>query len=64
MQEIETGEFAPRCWLRPAARSICVVDWNIDRGLQLSGVIDFLAATKPDLILLQEVDLNARRTRH
>lgn len=39
-----------------------MVDWNIDRGLQLQGVIDFLAGTKADLILLQEVDLNARRT--
>ena len=40
-----------------------MVDWNIDRGLQLDGVIAFLASTKADLILLQEVDLNARRTR-
>ena len=62
VQEIETGEFAPHCWLRLPPRSIRVVDWNIDRGLQLSGVINFLATTKPDLILLQEVDLNARRT--
>jgi len=64
LQEIETGEFAPRCWLRLPPRSIRVVDWNIDRGLQLSGVIDFLVTTNPDLILLQEVDLNARRTHH
>ena len=40
-----------------------MVDWNIDRGLQLDGVIEFLSGTKADLILLQEVDLNARRTR-
>jgi endonuclease/exonuclease/phosphatase family metal-dependent hydrolase len=43
-------------------RSLRVVDWNIDRGLQLSGVIDFLTNVDPDLVLLQEVDLNARRT--
>jgi endonuclease/exonuclease/phosphatase family metal-dependent hydrolase len=62
--DIETGEFAlTRQPLFPP-RSIRAVDWNIDRGLQLSGVIDFLATTKADLILLQEVDLNARRTRH
>jgi endonuclease/exonuclease/phosphatase family metal-dependent hydrolase len=30
--------------------------------LQLSGVIEFLAGTKADVIILQEVDLNARRT--
>jgi endonuclease/exonuclease/phosphatase family metal-dependent hydrolase len=59
-QAIETGKFAPPSRLAPS--SIRVVDWNIDRGLQLSGVIDFLAGAKADLILLQEVDLNARRT--
>ena len=64
MLEIETGDFAPRCWLRFPPRSIRVVDWNIDRGLQFSGVIDFLARTKADLVLLQEVDFNARRTRN
>jgi endonuclease/exonuclease/phosphatase family metal-dependent hydrolase len=61
-QEIETGNFAPRSWLVLAPRTIRVVDWNIDRGLQLSDVIDFLAAAKADLLLLQEVDFNARRT--
>jgi endonuclease/exonuclease/phosphatase family metal-dependent hydrolase len=61
-QEIETGNFAPPTWLVFPPSSIRVVDWNIDRGLQLSDVIDFLAAAKADLLLLQEVDLNARRT--
>jgi endonuclease/exonuclease/phosphatase family metal-dependent hydrolase len=61
-QEIETGNFAPRSWLVFPLHSIRVVDWNIDRGLQLSAIIDFLAAAKADLLLLQEVDLNARRT--
>jgi endonuclease/exonuclease/phosphatase family metal-dependent hydrolase len=64
VQKIETGEFAPLSSLSFSSGTIRVVDWNINRGLQLSGVIDFLATTKPDLILLQEVDLNARRTRH
>lgn len=61
-QEIETGKFAPRSWLVLPPPSIRVVDWNIDRGLQLSAIIDFLATAKADLLLLQEVDLNARRT--
>jgi endonuclease/exonuclease/phosphatase family metal-dependent hydrolase len=61
-QEIEVGNFAPTGWRVGGGSSIQVVDWNIDRGLQLSGIIDFLAGTKADLILLQEVDLNARRT--
>ena len=63
-QDIEVGNFAP-CGPVPGPHaSIRVVDWNINRGLQLSGVIEFLSSTKADLILLQEVDLNARRTRH
>jgi endonuclease/exonuclease/phosphatase family metal-dependent hydrolase len=61
-QEIELGSFAPTGRLGLRGNTIQVVDWNIDRGLHLAGVIDFLASTKADLILLQEVDLNARRT--
>ena len=61
-QEIEVGNFAPTGWRFGPGSSLQFVDWNIDRGLQLNGVIDFLASTKADLILLQEVDLNARRT--
>jgi len=61
-QEIEVGNFAPTGRLFKPWGPIQVVDWNIDRGLQLAGIIDFLASTDADLILLQEVDLNARRT--
>jgi endonuclease/exonuclease/phosphatase family metal-dependent hydrolase len=61
-QEIEVGNFAPTGRLFKPWGPIQVVDWNIDRGLQLGGIIDFLASTNADLILLQEVDLNARRT--
>jgi len=61
-QEIEVGNFAPTGQLFKPGGPIQVVDWNIDRGLQLAGIIDFLASTNADLILLQEVDLNARRT--
>jgi endonuclease/exonuclease/phosphatase family metal-dependent hydrolase len=63
-QDIEVGNFAPRGPVPGPHASIRVVDWNINRGLQLSGIIEFLSGTKADLILLQEVDLNARRTRH
>src|SRR5271170_339106 len=61
-QEIEVGNYAPAGWRVAPGSPLQVVDWNIDRGLQLGGVIDFLASTRADLILLQEVDLNARRT--
>jgi endonuclease/exonuclease/phosphatase family metal-dependent hydrolase len=64
MQEIESGKFAVPRWLFFPPDSIRVVSWNIDRGLKLSGVIEFLAGAKADIILLQEADLNARRTHH
>jgi len=61
-QAIETGSFARWGLTLWSPSSIRVVDWNIDRGLQLSGIVDFLASTRADLLILQEVDLNARRT--
>ena len=63
-QEIENGNFAVPRWLFLPPDSVRVVNWNIDRGLKLSGVIEFLAGAKADIILLQEADLNARRTHH
>ena len=61
-QVIETGSFAPWGLTLWPPSSIRIVDWNIDRGLQLSGIVEFLADAKADLIILQEVDINARRT--
>lgn len=43
--------------------SVHLVTWNINRGLQLEGIIDFLTSIKADVIVLQETDVNARRTR-
>ena len=62
MEEIETGNFAAPRWALCPPDSIRVVNWNINRGLQLQRVIEFLASTKADILLLQEADLNARRT--
>jgi endonuclease/exonuclease/phosphatase family metal-dependent hydrolase len=64
MQDIETGNFAIPPWVFCPPDSIRVVNWNINRGLQLPRVVEFLSSAKADLILLQEVDLNARRTHH
>jgi endonuclease/exonuclease/phosphatase family metal-dependent hydrolase len=64
MQEIENGNFAVPRWLFGTPDSVRIVDWNIDRGLKLRGVIEFLAGAKADIILLQEADLNAGRTKH
>ena len=64
MNEITTGNFAP---LRPQfwpPQSIRVVIWNIDRGLRLPEIADFFASQRADLLILQEVDLNARRTHY
>jgi len=62
MQEIETGNFAIPSWLLSPPDSIRVLNWNINRGLQLQRVVEFLSSVKADLLLLQESDLNARRT--
>jgi len=64
MDEVISGGFAlPRIQLWPRD-SIRVVDWNIERGTHLAGIIEFLKKCKADLIFLQEVDLNSRRTHH
>ena len=59
---IESGSYTRRHAFHGSRTSILVVSWNIDRGAKLQGVVDFLAEAKPDLILLQEADVNARRT--
>lgn len=64
MQEIETGNFSPPRFVLIPPDSIRVVNWNINRGLRLQRVIEFLATAKADVVLLQESDLNARRTHH
>jgi endonuclease/exonuclease/phosphatase family metal-dependent hydrolase len=62
MQEIVTGNFAPFRWAIWPPSLLRVVDWNIDRGQHLQGIIDFLADANADILILQEVDINARRT--
>jgi endonuclease/exonuclease/phosphatase family metal-dependent hydrolase len=62
MNEVVVGNYAPRRWDLWPPDAIRVVSWNIDRGLHLREVIDFLASEKADLLILQEVDLNARRS--
>lgn len=61
-QEIIAENFAPFRWFTWPRSSIRIVDWNIDRGLQLPAIIRFLAEANADIVLLQEVDLNAQRT--
>lgn len=63
IQEIEAGNFAERRWTLSPPDAIRLVSWNINRGMQFEAVVDFLARVKADIVLLQESDLNARRTR-
>lgn len=60
--QIETGSFAPKLPVLWPPGFIRIVDWNINRGLKLSGIVEFLRGMSADLILLQECDFNARRT--
>ena len=62
MQEILTGKFAPLPPMLWPPKSLRIVDWNIERGQQLQGITDFLASANADILILQEVDVNARRT--
>ena len=64
MDELETGSFSkdppPSVW----PKTIRLVNWNVNRGLRLREIIEFLAETSADVILLQETDVNVRRTRY
>jgi endonuclease/exonuclease/phosphatase family metal-dependent hydrolase len=42
--------------------SLKLLTWNIERGLQREGIETAIEREKPDLCILQEVDLNARRS--
>lgn len=60
--EIIAGNFATNHWLSWPRSCFRIVDWNIDRGLRLSAIIDFLGDAQADIFILQEVDINAHRT--
>lgn len=64
MDDVTSGGFRTKQSRLPSRDSLRVISWNIERGLQLSGILEFLRAAEADLILLQEVDLNVPRTRH
>ncbi len=58
LETIQSGEFTPP----KALDHFRVVDWNIDRGTTLDRIAAALEREHPDLCLLQEVDLFARRS--
>jgi endonuclease/exonuclease/phosphatase family metal-dependent hydrolase len=62
MDEIESGSFFREPPMREWPETIRLVSWNVNRGYQLTRIIEYLASSSADLILLQETDINARRT--
>ena len=59
LSKIYQGQFSS---ITKEATSLKLLNWNIERGLQLAGIEAALESEKPDICILQEVDLNARRT--
>ena len=49
-------EFASGGWFK-------ILNWNINKGLQGGAIDNAIRREKPDVILLQEADVNARRTK-
>src|SRR5262245_29636515 len=59
LSEIYQGKFSSAT---NTARSFKLLSWNIQRGLQKAGIGEAIEREKPDICILQEVDLNAQRT--
>lgn len=62
MDCVLSGEYASIWSALIPRRSIRTLNWNINRGLKLPEVMDFVDRQQPDLCILQEVDHNAKRT--
>lgn len=59
LDKVITGDFTESA---ASPKSLHVVDWNVDRGTQLNQISHALTGDQPDLCLLQEVDLSAKRS--
>ena len=64
MEQLESGSFISGRDAADPPDFIRIVSWNINRGQRLNEIIGFLGSAPADLILLQETDLNARRTQY
>lgn len=64
MDEVISCDFGVGNKLPRSRDYIRVVTWNIERGLQFSGILEFLQTAEADLMLLQEVDVGVRRTQY
>jgi endonuclease/exonuclease/phosphatase family metal-dependent hydrolase len=61
LSKIYQGQFSS---IAKEARNLKLLNWNIERGLQMAGIAAAIESEKPHICILQEVDLNARRTGH
>ncbi len=59
LQTILSGNYALASGFHARA---AIMNWNIDRGKHLEDVKEQIRRNKPDVCILQEVDLGARRT--
>src|SRR5579864_8129800 len=59
LDTIRAGSYSRSASSRKEAK---VLNWNIDRGKHLEGILTVIRDQKPDLCVFQEVDLGARRT--
>ncbi len=59
LDSIWSGSYAPAQGHLKNGR---LLNWNIDRGKHLDGILAVIRAQNPDLCIFQEVDLGARRT--
>jgi endonuclease/exonuclease/phosphatase family metal-dependent hydrolase len=57
---IHSGSYSTNGPANPTAR---ILNWNIDRGQHLKGIVAAMRETRPDLCIFQEVDFGARRTK-
>jgi endonuclease/exonuclease/phosphatase family metal-dependent hydrolase len=64
MDDIIHGKFGECSDATPHCSRVRVVTWNIERGRRFSAILNFLQSIEADLILLQEVDLHARRSEY
>ena len=59
MNDIRHGSFAPKA---PEPLELNILDWNIDRGTELDRIAKGIESQQPNIAILQEVDLDARRS--
>lgn len=63
--EIFQADYRPNKSLEPvqAVKSVRLLQWNIERGYKLEGIIEELRRVDADIIALQEVDIGCERTK-